>query len=66
MTEADTEEIKAAKEKLMNSAQALFAKLYEQNQGAAGPAPDMGGAQTAEEAGYTQDDNVVDGDFREV
>lgn len=66
MTEADTEEIKAAKEKLMNSAQALFAKLYEQNQGAAGAGPDMGGAQTAEEAGYTQDDNVVDGDFREV
>ena len=23
-------------------------------------------AQTAEEAGYTQDDNVVDGDYREV
>ena len=66
MTDADTEEIKAAKEKLMNSAQTLFAKLYEQNQGAAGAGPDMGGAQTAEEAGYTQDDNVVDGDFREV
>ena len=66
MTDADVEEIKAAKEKLMNSAQALFAKLYEQNQGAAGAGPDMGGAQTAEEAGYTQDDNVVDGDYREV
>lgn len=69
MTDADTDEIKAAKEKLMNSAQTLFAKLYEQNQGAAGAGgagPDMGGAQTAEEAGYTQDDNVVDGDFREV
>ncbi len=68
MTDADVDEIKAAKEKLMNSAQALFAKLYEQNQGAAGAGagPDMGGAQTAEEAGYTQDDNVVDGDFREV
>lgn len=46
-----------------------FAKLYEQNQGAAGAAgagPDMGGAQTASDAGYTQDDNVVDGDYREV
>ena len=64
MTEADVEEIKAAKEKLMNSAQALFAKLYEQNQGAAGAGPDMGGAQTAQDAGYS--DDVVDGDFREV
>ncbi len=69
MTDADVDEIKSAKEKLMNSAQALFAKLYEQNQGAAGAAgagSDMGGAQTASDAGYTQDDNVVDGDYREV
>ena len=69
MTDADVDEIKSAKEKLMNSAQALLAKLYEQNQGAAGAAgagPDMGGAQTASDAGYTQDDNVVDGDYREV
>ena len=69
MTDADVDEIKSAKEKLMNSAQALFAKLYEQNQGAAGAAGaghDMGGAQTASDAGYTQDDNVVDGDYREV
>ena len=69
MTDADVDEIKSAKEKLMNSAQALFAKLYEQNQGAAGATgagPDMGGAQTASDAGYTQDDNVVDGDYREV
>ena len=69
MTDADVDEIKSAKEKLMNSAQALFAKLYEQNQGAAGAAgagPDMGGTQTASDAGYTQDDNVVDGDYREV
>ena len=66
MTEADVEEIKAGKEKLMNSAQALFAKLYEQNQGAAGAGPDMSGAQTAEEAGYTAEDDVVDGDYREV
>ena len=65
MTDADVEEIKAGKEKLMNSAQALFAKLYEQNQGAAGAGPDMG-AQTAEEAGYTAEDDVVDGDYREV
>ena len=64
MTEADVEEIKAAKEKLMTSAQTLFAKLYEQSQ-QAGAGPDMGGAA---EADYTQpdDDNVVDGEYREV
>ncbi|MDD6614671.1 MAG: molecular chaperone DnaK [Lachnospiraceae bacterium] len=62
MTEAQVAELKAGKEKLMESAQKLFAKVYEQAQGAAGP--DMGaGAQT----GNTQaDDDVVDGDYREV
>ena len=61
MTDAQVEDIKAGKEKLMASAQALFAKVYEQAQaaGAAGPAPDMGASQGA-------DDNVVDGDFKEV
>ena len=63
MTDADVDELKAAKEKLMNSAQALFAKLYEQNQGAAGSGPDMG-AQTGDSA--SADDDVVDGDYREV
>ena len=70
MTDADADEIKAGKEKLMNSAQSLFAKLYEQQSaagaGAAGAGPDMGGDQSAQQAGYTQDDNVVDGDYREV
>ena len=72
MTDADADEIKAGKEKLMNSAQSLFAKLYEQQSAAgaqgAGPqaGPDMGGAQSAQQAGYSQDDNVVDGDYREV
>lgn len=65
MTDAQVEEIKAGKEKLMASAQALFAKVYEQAQGAAGAqggpqaGPDMG-------AGAPHDDNVVDGDFKEV
>ena len=38
MTDAQVEDIKAGKEKLMNSAQKLFAKVYEQAQaaGAAG------------------------------
>ena len=43
-TDAQIEELKAGKEKLMNSAQKLFAKMYEQTQGAGaqGAGPDMG------------------------
>ena len=68
MTEAQVADMKAAKEKLMNSAQKLFAKVYEQAQGAAGaqgqPGPDMGAGQAG--AGSQPDDDVVDGDYREV
>ena len=68
MTDADVDEIKAAKDKLMNSAQTLFAKLYEQGQGAAGAAgPDMGagaGPDVGNNSGAA--DDVVDGDYREV
>ena len=44
VTDAQIEELKAGKEKLMNSAQKLFAKMYEQTQGAGaqGAGPDMG------------------------
>ena len=63
-------EMKAAQEKLMTSAQALFAKVYEQAQGAQGAAgPDMGtpgdgmGTGGASNGGA---DDVVDGDYREV
>ncbi len=68
MTEAQTAEIKAAKEKLMESAQKLFAKVYEQAQagaGAQGAGPDMGGAAGAG-AGADNSDDVVDGDYKEV
>ncbi len=64
MSEGEVEDIKAAKEKLMNDAQALFAKLYEQS-GAAGAGPDMSGAGASGNAGGYNDD-VVDGDYREV
>ena len=68
MSDGEVADIKAAKEKLMTSAQALFAKLYEQNQGAAGAGPDMSGAQDAGSQSYTNsaNDDVVDGDYREV
>ena len=69
MTDAQIDELKAGKEKLMNSAQKLFAKVYENAQGAAGAAgaagagPDMGSANAGS---APQDDDVVDGDYREV
>ncbi|MDF2944345.1 MAG: chaperone protein DnaK [Herbinix sp.] len=67
MSEGEVADIKAAKEKLMTDAQALFAKLYEQSgaAGAGGPGPDMSGAgQSGSTGGY--DGDVVDGDYREV
>ena len=64
MSEGEVADIKAAKEKLMTSAQALFAKVYEQAQGAAGAGPDMGGAAGADYS--NPNDDVVDGDYREV
>ncbi len=64
MTDAQVADIKAGKEKLMSSAQALFAKVYEAAQGAgagaAGPDMNAGGG-----SGKPEDD-VIDGDFREV
>ncbi len=60
MTEAQVAEMKAAQEKLMQSAQTLFTKVYEQAQ-AQQAGPDMGGA-----AGAAPEDDVIDGDFREV
>ena len=72
MTDDQVAEMKAAKEKLTESAQKVFAKMYEQaqqaqqaqgagpNMGAAGP--DMGSAN----AGSNADDDVVDADYKEV
>ena len=71
LTDSQVADIKAAKEKLMESAQKLFAKMYEQAQaaqGAQGAGPDMGGAGAGTgasgEAGYG--DDVVDADYKEV
>ena len=71
MTDAQVAEIKAAKEKLMESAQKVFAKVYEQSQGAqAGPqgaGPDMGGAQYNQgNTAQNNDDDVIDADYKEV
>jgi molecular chaperone DnaK len=67
MSDAEIDEMKAAKEKLMASAQQVFQKMYEQAQaaqqagGAQGAGPDMGGYQQA-----GPDDDVVDADYKEV
>ena len=65
-SDAQVAEIKAAKDKLMESAQKLFTKMYEQagaaGAGAAGgPTPEAGPAPE----GF-QGDDVVDGDYKEV
>ena len=67
LTDAQIADIKAAQEKMMESAQKLFAKMYEQTQqagGQAGPNPGAGAAQGGNEAGYN--DDVVDADYKEV
>ena len=65
MSDSDVDELKAAKEKMMNSAQTVFAKMYESMQGAQSAGPDMGGASQTT-GGSAPEDDVIDGDFREV
>ncbi len=64
LTDDQINNLKAGREKLMNSAQKLFEKVYQQQaagaQGQAGP--DMGG----QSASSASNDDVVDGDYREV
>ncbi len=63
MSDADIDELKAGKERLMNAAQKVFEKVYQQAQaaqgaaGQAGPGPDQNAGSA---------DDVVDGDYREV
>ena len=69
LSDSEIDDLKSKKEKLMNDAQALFAKVYEQAQGAAGASAagqqsqDAGSASTSDASG---NDDVVDGDYREV
>ena len=63
MTDAQVEDLKAKKDKLMTSAQNLFTKMYE------AAAAAQQGAQGAADAGANQgaaNDDVVDGDYKEV
>ena len=70
MSDSDVDELKAAKEKLTQSAQSVFTKMYEQaaqaQQGAQGAGPDMNAQAGGSNAGSSTDDDVIDGDFREV
>ncbi len=70
MTDAQLDEIKSAKEKLMETSQKLFQKVYEQAQaqGAAAGANAGGAAGAASDAGASSPagDDVVDGEFKEV
>ena len=71
MSESDVADLKAAQEKMMTSAQGVFTKMYESMQGAQDAAgPDMGAAGPDMGAGQAQnsapEDDVIDGDFREV
>jgi len=66
LSDSDLDELKAAKEKLTNSAQGVFTKMYEAAQqaaGAQGAGPDMSGMNNA---GAAPEDDIIDGDFREV
>ena len=66
MTEDQVNDIKAGKEKLMESAQKLFAKVYEKS-GAQGATGAEGTAQAGGEAtGSSSDDDVIDADYKEV
>jgi molecular chaperone DnaK len=60
LTDSQVDDIKAGREKLMNSAQTLFSKLYEQN----GPGANAGTGTASPD--YSDDGDVVDGDYTEV
>ncbi len=77
MTDQQIADLNAAKDKLMNSSQKLFAKVYEQqaasagasgsdqNNGGQGGASGSGASNNSSDGG-SSDDDVVDGDYREV
>ena len=66
-SDADVDALKSGREKLMTDAQQLFAQLYQGAQGGAQAGPDMSGAQSQGPSdNQGGDDNVVDGDYREI
>ena len=66
MTDDQVGEMKAAKEKLMESAQKVFAKMYEQAQAAQGAGAQSAGSNPGAESYSAPEDDVVDADYKEV
>ncbi len=66
LTDDQIANIKSLKEKLMNSSQGVFTKMYEQAQASNAGAGAQGAGQNMGGQSAPHDDNVVDGDFREV
>ena len=64
ISDADIDALKSGKEKLMNDSQQLFTQMYQNMQNNQGAGPDMGGHNAGGSTG--NDDDVVDGDYREV
>ena len=67
MTDAEIDELKAGKERLMNVAQPVFTKMYEAQNPNAGAGPQAGHQGDAGQQNYqNNNDDVVDGDYTEV
>ena len=63
MTDAEVDELKAGKERLMNVAQPVFTKMYEAQNPNAGAGPQAGPQDAGQQ---NNNDDVVDGDYTEV
>ena len=67
MTDGEIADIKSATEKLSTSSQNVFAKIYEQAQAETGGNASEGTYDsTAEDSDQNNDDDVVDGDYKEI
>ena len=66
LTDDQIANIKSLKEKLMTSSQGVFTKMYEQAQAAQGAAGAQGSDAGSTQQSAPHDDNVVDGDYKEV
>ena len=67
MTDAEIDELKVGKERLMNVAQTVFTKMYEAQNPNAGAGPQAGPQGDAGQQNYqNNNDDVVDGDYTEV
>ena len=67
MTDAEIDELKVGKERLMNVAQPVFTKMYEAQNPNAGAGPQAGPQGDAGQQNYqNNNDDVVDGDYTEV